>query len=90
MRLQALFESGLIAPIILMVMAIETIVLWRSIRAVPSLGAALAAGAALVLALWAALAGQDWKVIAVCLMVSLAFHLVEIRECIRLAKRLQR
>lgn len=89
MSMGGLFESGAVTLLILAVMAVEAVLLRHYLRALPVLAAGLAAGAALVLALRAALLQQHWHMIALFLVLSFVFHLVEIQQCLRLAKRLQ-
>jgi hypothetical protein len=77
------FQSGHVAHLILVVMAIEAFVLiivykktkrgMRPSRIIMS----LAAGAALVLALRAALTGEGWMWIAVALTISFLVHIVD-------------
>jgi hypothetical protein len=79
-----LFSSGRIVDGILLLMALEAIALIlvrklskRGIAAVDLL-VNLAAGMALLLALRAALTGQAWQAVALCLIVALIAHLLDI------------
>ena len=51
-------------------------------------GAGLGAGASLVMALGSSLLGYTWHIIALFLAISFVFHILEIQQCLRLAKRL--
>jgi hypothetical protein len=83
-RMDALIESGRIADLILLVMAVEAIVLALVHRRTGhgidpgSLWANLCAGACLVLALRAALAGAGSGVVAAWLALGLVGHLVDL------------
>jgi hypothetical protein len=79
-----LFSSGRIVDGILALMAIEAIALIL-VRKVTNKGIAtvdllvnLAAGMALMLALRAALTGQGWQAVALCLIAALIAHLLDI------------
>ncbi|MCJ2127834.1 hypothetical protein [Methylobacterium sp. E-045] len=80
----ALFASGRIIDAILGLVALEaaTLVAWRVHRggrfALTPLICSLASGAALMLAVRAALIGSDWTVVALCLFASLMAHLGEV------------
>ena len=89
MSIDAIFQSGLAPLLVLGVMILEVIVLWSHITRMPVIIAGIGAGAALVLALRAALIGQGWPVIAVFLTISFMLHIVEVRQWLRLEKRLQ-
>lgn len=86
MSLEALFQSGNIAVLIIVVMLAETLFFARYFRRFPGMFAGLAAGACLVLALRAALLDQAWTNIAFYLSLSFFFHIMEIRQWLRLAK----
>ncbi len=86
--MQALFQSGNIAFLVLTVMLVELLVLRRHLRGIPAIAFGMGAGACLVLALRSALIGQEWFFTAAWLAASLVFHLMEVRSCLRLAKRL--
>lgn len=83
--MQDLFTTGRVAEIILVVMALEALVL-LAMRAsgysrVPTLSllmANLASGAALILALRAALTASPWPWIAICLAASFLAHVFEL------------
>jgi hypothetical protein len=85
--IESLFTGGNIALLILLVMAIEAVVLMALIKRMPAVLFGILAGAALVLALRAALLQQGNLVIAVFLALSLLFHMAEVRQWLRLAKR---
>jgi MFS superfamily sulfate permease-like transporter len=85
MSIETLFQSGTIAFVILAVMLAEAVFFARYFKRFPSMITGLAAGACLVLALRAALVGQGWFVIATFLALSFVFHLMEIRQWLRLA-----
>ena len=78
-----LFASGRIVDLILAFVALEALVLigWRLYRgrgpSPVTLACNLAAGAALMLAIRAALTGSDWTIVAGCMLASLAAHLTE-------------
>ena len=90
MTMGALFQSGHVALVMLGVMALELWLLRHHLLRMPVIAAGLAAGACLVLALRSALLGHGWPIIALFLVMSFLFHLVEIRQCLRIAKQLQR
>lgn len=83
-----LFATGRIVDLILILVAFEALALlaWRVWRgrgpSVPALASNLASGAALMLAVRAALTGSDWTVVAACLAGSLVAHVTEM--CLRL------
>jgi hypothetical protein len=80
--LGAFFSSGAVAWLILSVMAIEALVLAKLMAKsgnYPAVLAGLAAGACLVLALWAALTRRDVLEIALFLGMSFVAHVMEIR-----------
>ncbi len=80
----SLFESGRIVDGILALMAVELTVLMALGKRGPARGrslelaAGLGAGAALLLALRAALRGSGWPLIAMCLLAGLALHVCEL------------
>ncbi|MBL8789872.1 MAG: hypothetical protein JNM45_05195 [Rhizobiales bacterium] len=88
MSIATLFSSGLITLLILIIMAAELIILRDHLRQLPMIATGLGAGASLVMALGASLLGHSWHVIAAFLSISFVFHILEIRQCLRLAKRL--
>ncbi len=79
-----LFSSGRIIDGILILMALEamTLILVRKLSnkgiATVDLLVNLAAGMALLFALRAALTGQGWQAVALCLIVALIAHLLDI------------
>ncbi|WP_036302544.1 hypothetical protein [Methylobacterium sp. 77] len=84
-----LFASGRIIDLILCLVALEAaaLVVWRLRRGgrlvLPPLLCNLGSGAALMLAIRAALTGADWITIAACLALSLMAHLAELRLRLR-------
>jgi hypothetical protein len=76
-----LFADGAICGLVLAVMAVEAAVLWRraggSRAAALDLLLAVAPGAALVLALRAALTGEGWVRVAFWLALSFPAHLAD-------------
>ncbi|MCJ2123337.1 hypothetical protein [Methylobacterium sp. J-077] len=80
--MEALFASGRIVDAILALVAAEALLLARLARrrglAVPPLLANLASGAALMLALRAALVGSGWEVVAGWMLAGLAAHLTDL------------
>ena len=80
--MQSLFESGRVADIVLLVMALEAIAIVTFLR--PSrfnlfaLIGNLVGGAALVVALRLALTGGPWPWMAIALVVSMAGHVVDL------------
>jgi len=91
--MEGLFASGRIVDGILLLVALEALLLlWLSRRTAPFAGlsrpallATLASGAALMLALRAALAGSPWSVIAAWMLAGLVAHLVDFGLRIRTA-----
>ncbi len=79
----ALVESGLVADIILVVLAVEFIVLIvlrgraHALR-IPDIAAMLAPGLFLVLALRGALTGASWQTVAAWLAGALLAHLTDV------------
>ena len=82
--LASLFASGRIIDVILGLVALEAaaLVAWRlhgrDRPLLPPLFCNLASGAALMLAIRAALIGSDWTVVALCLIASLMAHVGEV------------
>jgi hypothetical protein len=85
--LERAFQSGEITLLLLAVMLVEALVFMRVIKRMPGLLMGLGAGAAMVLALRAALLQQHWSTIALFLTLSFGFHILEIRQWLRLAKQ---
>jgi hypothetical protein len=81
----AMFESGHIVDLIMIIMAIEAGLLvliksWAGLGLSPREAASvLLPGLGLLLALRAALAGQHWTIIALFLIASFVAHLVDLR-----------
>jgi hypothetical protein len=86
MSLEALFQSGNIVWVILVVMIAEAVILRSYMKQVPAMAASLAAGGCLVLALRAALQQQSWIYIALFLSLGFLFHILEIWQWMRIAK----
>jgi hypothetical protein len=82
--MQALFDSGLAADLVLAALLVEALGLWALARFAgrgPGLGALLPfllAGAAFALALRAALTGSGWALVALPLLAAFAAHLWDI------------
>lgn len=87
MTLDQLFQSGNIALLILAVMLAEALFFRHHIRNYPGILAGLGAGAALVLALRAALLQQGTGMIAMFLSLSFVFHILEIWQWLRLTRQ---
>lgn len=83
--MKALFGSGRVVDLILVLMVLEALALWawrrRTGEGPPpaALLVTLGAGACLLLALRAALAGSGWEVVGIWLAVGLAAHLADLR-----------
>ncbi len=84
--MEALFANGQIVDLILGLMVLEALALTGYRRATGAgiaagdLLASLMAGAMLLLALRAALAGAYWQWVALCLVLSLLAHLGDLRR----------
>jgi hypothetical protein len=87
MIFEAAFSSGAVAMIVVTVMLSEAVLLRRYMRKLPVIAWSLSAGTCLAMALWAALSQQSWPVVAACLLLSLVFHLLEVRQWLSLAHR---
>jgi hypothetical protein len=89
-----LFASGTIAAWILGFMAVEACVLVafraRTQLTLLDLGAALGAGAALLLALRTALRGEAWPLVAFWLLVALGAHLLDLSRRLMLNRSTQK
>lgn len=88
MSIATLFSSGLVTLVILIIMVAELFILRDHLKQLPMIATGLGAGASLVMALGASLLGHTWHVIAFFLAISFVFHILEIQQCLRLAKRL--
>jgi hypothetical protein len=86
MNFEALFQSGNIVWVIILIMAGEAIILRSYMKQVPAMAASLAAGGCLVLALRAALLQQSWIYVALFLSLGFVFHILEIWQWMRIAK----
>jgi len=86
--MQALFETGRIIDLVLVVVAVETVAaasyLRLSGRRATGLLANVAAGACLLLGIRAALVGSDWRWVALWIGLSLPFHLADLAFRLRL------
>lgn len=80
----ALFDSGRIIDVILLLVAVEAVALfaWLRARAAPLL-VGLLPGVALMLAIRAALTDAAWPWVAAALGAALALHLLDLRNRIR-------
>jgi membrane-bound ClpP family serine protease len=87
MNFEAIFQSGNIAWLIIVVMLVEAILLLRYFKNAPAMAASLAAGACLVLALRAALIQQNWTYVAMFLTLGFVFHILEIWQWMQIARR---
>lgn len=79
--MEGLFASGRIVDLILVGVTAEAVlllVLCRSVRRFAPFGASIAAGAALMLALRAALTGAVWPVVAGWMLAGLAAHVADL------------
>lgn len=79
--MDGLFASGRIVDLILVGVAAEAVlllVLCRGAARFAPFGATIAAGAALMLALRAALTGSAWPVVAVWMLVGLVAHVADL------------
>jgi hypothetical protein len=76
----ALFETGRIIDLVLLLVAVEAVALrvWRG-RAARPLLVGLLPGVALMLAVRAALADAAWPWVATALVAALALHLLDLR-----------
>jgi MFS superfamily sulfate permease-like transporter len=86
MSFEALYQSGNIAFVILVLMAVEAVLLSRFFKRLPGLLTGLVAGACFVLALRAALLQQSWMVIGSFLALAFVFHVTEVWQWLRLTK----
>jgi hypothetical protein len=84
---EQLFESGTIALLMLAVIAAEALFFARHFAKFPGIILGLGAGAAMVLALRAALLHQGWLVVWGFVCLSLVFHLAEIWSWLRLTRQ---
>lgn len=87
MIIEHFIMSGGVVVAIIAVMMIEALLLISHARRFPGILMGLAAGACLALALGAALQQRSWHSIAVCLILALVFHVLEIRQWLLLAKQ---
>lgn len=87
MSLDVLFQSGNIAFLIVGIMFAEFLFFARHFKRFPAIFAGLAAGACLVLALRSALLQHEWTTIALFLLFSFVFHMMEILQWLRLTKQ---
>ena len=80
MNLAAFFTSGHAVDLVLAFMVIEAIVLILIKRPALTVVLTILPGAAMMLALRAALSGADWHWVAIWLTVSLPLHLADLRH----------
>jgi hypothetical protein len=86
MNFPALFQSGNIVWVIILIMLAESVILRNYMRRAPAMAASLAAGGCLVLALRAALQQQSWTYVALFLSLGFVFHILEIWQWMRIVK----
>jgi hypothetical protein len=86
--IESYFTSGTATAVMLTIMAVEAFLLRKWLKRAPALFWGLCAGASIVLALGAALTQQRFEVIGLLLAIGLVFHLLEIQQWLKLAKRL--
>jgi hypothetical protein len=80
LTLAAFFTTGHAVDLVLAVMAVEAIILIMTKRRTLSVVLTILPGAAMMLALRAALTGGDWQWVAIWLTVSLPLHLADLRH----------
>jgi hypothetical protein len=88
MLLNDFIGTGQITLLMLAIMALEAIIVCFYLKRLRSMLAALAAGAGLVLALRAALMQHGTLEIALFLSLSFIFHIVEVRQWLKMSKHL--
>ena len=89
MMIDAFIQSGSVSLLVVGVMILEVFLLRGFLRQLPVILISLGAGGAMAFALGAALRGDGWHVIAILLVISFIFHILEVRQWLRIAKRLQ-
>jgi MFS superfamily sulfate permease-like transporter len=82
------FTSGTATLVILSLMALEAIILSRLLKRIPAIAWGLLAGATMVLALTASMMQYGFEIIGALLALSFVFHLVEVRQWLKIAKQL--
>jgi hypothetical protein len=78
--MQAYFTSGHAIDVVLAFMAVEALVLIALKRPPLTVALTILPGAAMMLALRAAMTGGSWQIIALWLTVSLPLHLADLRH----------
>jgi hypothetical protein len=78
--MQGYFTSGHAIDIVLAFMAVEALVLVARRRSPLTVALTILPGAAMMLALRAAMTGGSWQIIALWLTVSLPLHLADLRH----------
>ena len=78
--MQALFASGHAVDIVLAFMAVEAMILIARKRPTLTVLVTILPGAAMMLALRAALTGGSWQIVALWLTASLPLHLADLRR----------
>lgn len=80
MTLAAFFTSGHAVDLVLAFMVVEAIILIMRKRRALTVALTILPGAAMMLALRAALTGVGWQMVAIWLTVSLPLHLADLRH----------
>ncbi len=80
MSVEPFFTSGRAVDLVLVVMAVEALVLVSMKRRALTVVLTILPGAAMMLALRAAMTGAGWQWIAIWLTVSLPLHLADLRH----------
>ena len=80
MSVEPFFTSGRAVDLVLVVMAVEALVLVSTKRRVLTVVLTILPGAAMMLALRAAMTGAGWQWVAIWLTVSLPLHLADLRH----------
>jgi hypothetical protein len=79
--METLFTSGHAVDLVLAVMAVEALILIFAMkRSMLTVLLTILPGAAMMLALRAALTGAEWQIVAIWLTVSLPLHLADLRH----------
>ena len=80
MSVEPFFTSGRAVDLVLVVMAVEALVLVSTKRRALTVVLTILPGAAMMLALRAAMTGAGWQWVAIWLTVSLPLHLADLRH----------
>ena len=80
MTIAAFFTDGYVVALVLVVMMIEAVALIARKKSTATVVLTIAPGAAMMLALGAALIGAGWQWVAIWLTVSLPLHLADLRH----------